>query len=197
MLLRGFQHCFFSVRASLWAIVREMSKFDTGTIQNNMKDWTIILNLGVPDCYLRAPSIKEVYWDFCSRGWIKCNIDGSAHSSPGMVGCDGIFRTCHGFTKCCFSKGIGIRFAFEAEMLAFVTAINKAVEFNWSNIWIESDSMSIVNLYNNGTGKIPWILRNKWLEAIRKARRMEVVVLHIFREGNSVADRLASQAASL
>ena len=82
-------------------------------------------------------------------------------------------------------------------MLAFIIAINKVAEFNWSNIWIESDSMSIVNLYNNGTGKIPWILRNKWLEAIRKARRMEVVVLHIFREGNSVADRLASQAASL
>ena len=105
-----------------------------GTIQNNMEDWTIIQNLGVHGCYQRAPSIKEVFWDFPSRGWIKCNIDSSALGSPDMAGCGGIFRTCRGFTKCCFSKGIGVHFAFEAEMLAFITVINKAADFNWSNI---------------------------------------------------------------
>ena len=66
-------------------------------------------------------------------------------------------------------------------MLAFITAINKAAEFNWSNIWIESDSMYIVNLFNMGIGKIPCDPRNKWTEAIRKARNMGVVVSHIFR----------------
>ena len=82
-------------------------------------------------------------------------------------------------------------------MMGFIIAVEKANEFNWNNIWLESDSMYIVNLFNHGIGKIPWSLHNRWLRAVYYAKRLNMVVSHIFREGNSVADRLASQASSL
>ena len=75
------------------------------------------------------------------RGWIKLNIDGSTPGSPGPGGCGGIFITSRGFTKATFFLGLGICFAFEAELMGFVIAIEKASKWNWSNLWVETDSM--------------------------------------------------------
>ena len=58
-------------------------------------------------------------------------------------------------------------------------------------MWVESDSMYIVNLFNNGVGKIPWHHRNKWLGTVMTSKKIVVVMSHIFREGNCVADTLA------
>ena len=131
------------------------------------------------------------------RGWIKCNIDGFVFSSPGLGGCGGIFRTSWGFTKACFSCGLSIFFAFEAEMMGFIIAVEKVIEFNWSNVWLELDLMYIVNLFNHGIGKMPWPLCSRWSRAIQYAKRMNLVVSHVYREGNNFANRLASQASSL
>ena len=126
----GTSTSFFSAKASIWAIVRDTSKFDIGSIQNNTEDWIVIQRLGVKGRYPKSTLIKEVIWNSFAKGWLKCNIDGSAHGSPSPAGRGGIFRTCRGFTKCCFSLGIGICCAFEAEMMALIIATEKAFEFN-------------------------------------------------------------------
>ena len=72
-----------------------------------------------------------------------------------LRGCGGIFRTPRRFTKACFSWGLGVCFTFESEMIGFIIAVEETTEFNWGNMWMESDSMYIVNLLNNGIGKIP------------------------------------------
>ena len=41
---------------------------------------------------------------------------------------------------------IGIKFTFEAELLAVTFTINKAIYFQLSPIWIEMNSMFIVKL---------------------------------------------------
>ena len=52
----------------------------------------------------------------------------------------------------------------------------------------------MVNLFNHGSGQIPWQLHNKWTRCYL-AKGMRVVVSHIVREGNAFADKLASRAA--
>ena len=193
----GISTSLLSAKAIIWAWIREAEKLQLGWIRNNIEDWITINKIGVKGQYPKSSSITEVHWNFPPRGWIKCNIDGLAFGSPGLGGCGGIFRTSRGFTKACFSWGLGVCFAFEAEMMGFIIAVEKANEFNWNNIWLESDSMYIVNLFNHGIGQIPWSLHNRWLRAVYYAKRLNMVVSHIFREGNSVADRLASQASSL
>ena len=81
--------------------------------------------------------------------------------------------------------------------MGFIIAVEKVIEFNWSNVWLELDLMYIVNLFNHGIGKMPWPLCSRWSRAIQYAKRMNLVVSHIYREGNNFADRLASQASSL
>ena len=81
-------------------------------------------------------------------------------------------------------------------MMGFIIAVEKAYEFKWDNIWIETDSMYVVHLFNRGTGQISWRFHNRWLSAYKKARTKNFIVTHIFREGNNVADRLASQASN-
>ena len=47
-------------------------------------------------------------------------------------------------------------------MMSLILVGKKAFEFQWFNLWIEMDSMHILNLFN--LGKIPWHLGNDGLE---------------------------------
>ena len=104
-LLRLFVFCFFIFRQeqTYGRLSRKQINLSLDLlINNNMEDCIIILNLNVLGCYPKTPLIKEVIWNFPLKGWIKCNIDGSAHGSPGLARCSRIFCTCLGFTKCFF-----------------------------------------------------------------------------------------------
>ena len=195
-VFEGVSTSFISAKASVWASIKEAGNFKIGIVQNTVEHFTIIRNLGVKGYYKNSPIITEVRWRFPPRGWIKLNIDGFALGSPGLGGCGGIFRTSRGFTKASFSWGLGVCFAFEAELMGFVIAIEKASEWNWSNLWVETDSTYLVHLFNSGVGRIPWRFRNRWLRAVKMASNMNVTISHIYREGNCVADKLASRASS-
>ena len=80
--------------------------------------------------------------------------------------------------------------------MGFVIAIEKASEWNWLNLWVETDSMYLVHLFNSGVGRIAWRFRNRWLRAVKMASDMNITVSHIYWEGNCVADKLASRAST-
>lgn len=82
----------------------------------------------------KAPSILEVHWKTPSPGWIKCNTDGNALGAPGSATCGGVFRNSRGFVQGCFSVNMGIAFAFEAELLAVILAIEAAAERKWNHL---------------------------------------------------------------
>ena len=79
----------------------------------------------------------------------------------GKAGCGGIFRTCRGFIKGCFSLFLGTRLAFEAEIMGFILAIEFAYKFKWKNLWVETDLTYIVALFKDSTISMPWELRNR------------------------------------
>ncbi|GMN40542.1 hypothetical protein TIFTF001_009767 [Ficus carica] len=55
----------------------------------------------------------------------------------------------------CFSKPLGIIYAFEAELLGIITAVEFAQKFNWSRLWFECDSTYVVELLRNRSKSIP------------------------------------------
>ncbi|XP_057791166.1 uncharacterized protein LOC131008296 [Salvia miltiorrhiza] len=97
-----------------------------GSIQNSWTDFLVTRHLGVKSRETPPPSMIEVHcWPPVSR-WIKVNTDGSATGAPGLIAAGGIFRDKWAAIKGCFHIKGGVGFAFEAELLAIIIAINIA-----------------------------------------------------------------------
>ena len=74
-------------------------------------------------------------------------------------------------------------------------AIENANRLNISHLWLETDSQLVSQAFQT-SHMVPWSLRNRWLNCLVTSRSMSLVVSHIYREGNSCADRLANVGLS-
>ena len=63
--------------------------------------------------------------------------------------------------KECFAVYIGIKFAFEAEIIGFILAVEAVSKFNSNNLWVEIDSSLFVFLFKVESQNIPWMIRNR------------------------------------
>lgn len=139
----------------------------------------------------KAPRIREVFWLPPFGPWIKCNTDGAALGQPGHASCAGVFRDSTASFLGCFTANLGIHTAFYAELVGVMYAIELAAAKGWWNLWVETDSV-LVTLAFKTPSMAPYVLRNRWLNCIHIASTMNFIISHIFREGNSLADKLAS-----
>ena len=101
--------------------IREADKISNALIDNSQGDLLILHTAGVTGRVGLSPQIRKMIWNSPPPNWIKANVDGSAH---------GFVKNCRGFVKSCFSYPTGICFAFEAEIFAFILAIEFASSFN-------------------------------------------------------------------
>lgn len=67
---------------------------------------------------------------------------------------------------------------------------------NWSNLWLETDSM-LVFLAFKSSKIVPWSLRNRWDNCLHLLSLFRFNVTHVYREGNSCADKLANIGLAL
>ncbi|CAJ2663409.1 unnamed protein product [Trifolium pratense] len=139
-------------------------------------------------------NLKEIIWQPPPPQWIKYNTDGA--STPTTSTCGGIFRNSNAEFLCVFASKTDMASAFSAELCGFMTAIEIADARGWRNMWIESDSMLVVNAYKS-SNLVPWSLSNRWFNCIKLAGHMNIIVSHIFREGNHCADRLVNVGLNL
>jgi ribonuclease HI len=75
-------------------------------------------------------------------------------------------------------------------------AIEIAASMDWLNLWLETDSTLVVQAFKSSS-LVPWRLRNRWFNSSILIRGMNLVVSHIYREGNSCADGLANLGHNL
>jgi ribonuclease HI len=155
-----------------------------------MTDFAILKFFNINIHQPKAPNIIEVIWTPPLSGWVKCNIDGSSLGNPGIATTAGIFRNHNGASLGCFASNIGNATAFFAEFLGIILAIECAFDKNWLHLWIESDSQLAILAFKN-PNIIPWQLHNRWSNCVLKLSVMNVIVSHVFREGNTVADKLS------
>lgn len=77
-----------------------------------------------------------------------------------------------------------------------IVALEAAAERKWKNIWLECDSTYVCGLILSKSTDVPWSFRNRWLNVMLKMKDHLLVVTHIFREGNQVADALSKSSVS-
>ena len=124
----------------------------------------------------------------------KINTDDVANGSPNNAGYGGIFDAYRGFCNGCFAKPLGILHAFEAELMGVITAIEFAIQFNWTQHWFECDAMYVVDLLKFKSKNVPWKFLSRWKRALHYLENINHCVSHVFNEGNQVAVKLASHA---
>lgn len=76
---------------------------------------------------------------------MKCNIDGAQRCSW-FRGGGGVFRDRQGRVLDCFLCLLCNKLAYMAEVETIICALDFVIEKGWSHIWLECDSMYIVNL---------------------------------------------------
>ncbi|KAL8540377.1 hypothetical protein ACS0TY_001834 [Phlomoides rotata] len=121
------------------------------------------------------------------------NVDGGAAGAPGLLTGGGIYRDSFGVLRGCFAIQHGIGFAFEAELATALLAIEIAYDKQWLKIWLKTDSLYVVYILKTHHSVVPWRLMAQWHKIRRLMGDMHIVVLHIFREGNALADRLTRE----
>lgn len=67
-----------------------------------------------------------------------------------------MFCRSRGFIKGCFAIPLGNEFAFELELLAVIYAIKVAQHYFWDRLWLECDSMYLVQMLFSGPLDVPW-----------------------------------------
>ncbi|XP_057792980.1 uncharacterized protein LOC131009580 [Salvia miltiorrhiza] len=169
----------------------EINFHHTGSTDSSWSDYLTTRRLGIQQRVKPPPRMIEVYWWPPTHNWMKVNTDGSAMGAPGVIAAGGVFRDNWAMVRGCFHIKGGVGFAFEAELLAIITAINLAHDRNWLRLWIESDSMYVVRLLDSRSSDVPWRFMNLWKNTLRILQDFQLIITHIYREGNQPADIMA------
>ena len=194
-----FNNHYVNWKSAIAMIIASTSLSGSYTSQasnNSIVDFTILKVFSCKIRHPKAPQIREVFWFPPHSNWIKCNIDGASSGNPGNSACGGIFRDHNSDVILCFTEPLGICTAFQAELCAFMRAVEIISQNHWNNIWIETDS-SLAVLASKSSNQVPWHLRNRWNNVKVLLLSLHCIVFHVYREGNQVADSLTTHGLSL
>ena len=163
--------------------------------------------IGDPLDFFRCPNFAMVTkskimeprcksWECPTMGFMKFNVDGASRGKPGHAGIGGLLRDDKGKVWMEFSKSIGISESNEAEICAIREAILMFCASRWvatHGLIIESDSKNAVK-WIECPEEVPWRLR-KWVSHIGLLLKncSSYRVVHVFREANREADKLAKE----
>jgi ribonuclease HI len=135
--------------------------------------------------------IVHLCWQFPPKNWHKLNVDGSWHKDLGIMCAGGVIRNDKGDWVSGFSVNLGAGQVLEAELWGLLKGMGLA----WNNgcrfLEIEMDSLVAVQLVNSSINPLHPLFRlvancQELLE-----RDWCVVLSHVYRELNSVADMMA------
>jgi ribonuclease HI len=78
--------------------------------------------------------------------WVKVNTNESVCDTHGA--CGGLFRDHLGTFLGAFTCNMGSFSVFEVEVFGFIIALEFAAQHGWSNVWLESDSSSALQVFS-------------------------------------------------
>ncbi|KAJ0027643.1 hypothetical protein Pint_36567 [Pistacia integerrima] len=139
-----------------------------------------------------SSTVRVVLWKVPPLLWVKVNTDGLSKGSPGLSACGGVFRSNSGEFLGGFLINLGFEFAYYAELMAVLIAIEIAYSKGWWQLWIESDALTVVQVIQTRWLDPRHRLIDRWIECLRLMNSMIIDCSHIYREENRVADALAN-----
>ncbi|KAK4262419.1 hypothetical protein QN277_027981 [Acacia crassicarpa] len=177
---------------------RNLSIFETGFVRPPnpatiiMSSWRSFAMFPELICTVTASSrtvLPSVCWCRPPENWAKLNVDGAVSLRTSLAGCGGVVRNHHGEWIAGFAKSIGVCNSYMAEEWAIYEGLNSAWDLGLRKVVVESDAGDLVtNLLNldSSTGSLLAIRIKELL-----AREWTVVLCHVNRECNRIADALA------
>ncbi|XP_057796373.1 uncharacterized protein LOC131012406 [Salvia miltiorrhiza] len=157
-----------SLTVQIKAFILEASRFSLGEMANSVEKLLVLHDLRH-----------------------KINIDGSVHGLPLCIHAGDIIRDSN-LVIGRFHFSVGREWAFEAELFVLIIALEQVVSQGWDYIWIETDCTYPVDLFRTRSTTVPWRFFSTWRKIIQDIFGLHITISHIFREGNRVADFLAS-----
>ena len=116
--------------------------------------------------------------------WYKINFDGTSKGNLGIVGCGIVIRDTYGEKVGCMAIPIGNQTNHVAEASSALHGLIYAKNLNLRKVWVEGDSLNIINFLNKIT-KPSWTISKIIFQAINIINSFEIcVVTHNFREEN-------------
>lgn len=190
---------FENKKMSAWHIIQQVSNLMTLII--NYQFPTLQLpQLWIDKCKVienlkHCIQFQAVIWRKPEMGWVNFNVDGCCKGNPGTTGGGGMIRNYNGEMIKAFAEFYGQGNNNLAEAKAMLYGVKLCCNCGFSKVIVESDSMLIVNLVNQRM-KPPWQL-TQIIEQIREVTETgNFLFVHIFREGNAIADHLAKLGES-
>jgi ribonuclease HI len=123
------------------------------------------------------------------------NTDGLSKNNPGQAAIGAVLKDSTGKVVSRISKSIGIASNNVAEYRAIITALDAARKLGADEIELRSDSELVVKQLNGRYKVKSTDLRPLYLDSARLLNGFKkVALIHIPREQNKEADRLANQA---
>ena len=133
---------------------------------------------------------RPVLWKRPQPSWCKLNTDGTFTPSAERSGGGRIIRDEHGDIIVGFYQPLIADSSIEAELLALAQGLEMAKEVR-GNIWIEMDAEIVVDNIREGCLGAS-THSHVMARIINSIRDQNWKISHIHREGNKVADKLAS-----
>jgi len=110
---------------------------------------------------------------------------------PGLTTCGGIFRGSMGEFIGVFSAFLEVHTALVVEFYGVIHAMEEAQKMGLTNVWLECDFALVCAAFTARTN-VPWMFRNRWNACLNYCEKIRFMVIHIFREVNACADKLAN-----
>ncbi|KAL3498349.1 hypothetical protein ACH5RR_041081 [Cinchona calisaya] len=106
------------------------------------------------------------------------------------MGCGGILKDHLGNHISGFAKYIGVGSNLKVEAQKLLLGLQKCLESHHTHVMIDADSQVPINLLT-GAASIPWHLDSITRRIMGLLHQANFQLNHIFREANSVTDKLA------
>ncbi|KAL8547769.1 hypothetical protein ACS0TY_007198 [Phlomoides rotata] len=180
--------------AQFWTLMREANGCNIGCMKNTFFDLSVLSAFGIISRPSKAPFSICIRWQPPPLRFIKVNVDGGVTGAPGQLTGGGVFRDNYGVFRGCFAMQHGSGFAFVTELATTFSAIEITFDKQWLHLCLETDSVYMVNIFKHLTSLVPWRLLGQWHMVHHLMGDMQIVVWHIFREGNASTDRLTRES---
>ncbi|CAJ2653183.1 unnamed protein product [Trifolium pratense] len=158
-----------------------------GHTSGSMEEKAVLQRRHVPPRLMNAPAIMMVLWQTPIFSWVKANTDGSLINNS--AACGALFRDHTANFLGGFTSKLSFKSVLHAELMSIIFAMDLAHNKGWSKLWIESDSQVALGAFKD-IEVVPWNLRNRWGNCL--SLDLNIYYSHIYREGNTCADKLAS-----
>ncbi|CAN1743736.1 Putative ribonuclease H protein At1g65750 [Linum perenne] len=134
----------------------------------------------------------DIAWEPGAEGWVVLNTDGSVRSERSKAAAGGVIRNYDGRFLYAFCANLGNCSIMRAELQGIINGLRIAWDNGFRRVDARTDSQAIFTLIREDRSathqhavdidKLRELLQRDW----------EVTISHIYREGNSVADYLAT-----